>query len=287
MKLSDWLKMRVGLFQHPQFYTNPIAAIRRRLLWKFYGQHQFTLKFMTEYGFQVIAQPQDIGVGSLFYRGQYEWAELQLWRRLLNRPNLTILDVGANIGLYSLVTAAYCRQQSLIGATIFGFEPNPLEFAKFQQNVDLNGYSEIQAFNIAVSGQEGVSQMAIPPNGLGVFGHLLSPHEKVSSQDTITEVKTVNLDNWCKSRDITQIDLMKLDVEGYELEVLKGAENLLSQQSIGVLFMEIGHGLWRESLSLLQDHRYSINLIRRDGSIQPFDDEFLTGWDNIIAQPIC
>lgn len=285
MKFSDWVRMRVGLLRHPQFHKNPAVAIGRRLMWKLYAQHQPLLKFRTEYGFELEGQPQDIGVGSLFYRGQYEWGELQLWRQLLERKNLVIFDVGANVGLYSLLSAAHCREQGLVGAQIFGFEPNPVECAKFQRNVDLNGYSEIKILPLAISDREGVCRMAIPPAGLGVFGHLLANNDSIASRDEVREVKTIDLDNWCKLHGIEQVDLMKLDVEGHELDVLHGAESLLARQAIHILLMEVGHGRWRESLDKLHHYDYSIHLIERDGSLRPFEEEKLTGWSNIIAKP--
>ncbi|MDJ1175387.1 hypothetical protein [Roseofilum capinflatum] len=97
MKINDeWLNMRIGLLKHPQFYRNPIMALWRRLVWKLYAERQPLLRFETEYGFEIEAQPQDISVGSLFYRGQYEWAELKWWKKLLDRDDMAILDVGAN-----------------------------------------------------------------------------------------------------------------------------------------------------------------------------------------------
>lgn len=283
MKLSNWFKMRKALLMHPQFYSNPVAAMWRRLLWKLHAQHQPLLKFQTEYGFELEGQPQDIGVGSLFYRGQYEWGELKLWRRLLTGSNLVVLDVGANLGLYSLVTAAHCRDHNLVGARIFGFEPNPKECTKFKRNVDLNDYSEINVVQLALSNRAGVCSMAIPANGFGVFGHLLSSNDRIYSEDEVKEVETIDLDSWCKIHGIEQIDLMKLDVEGHELDVLRGAENLLARQAISILLMEIGHGQWRECMDLLRSHGYSIDLICRDGSLQSFEEGKLKGWDNVIA----
>lgn len=284
MNINDWLKMRMGLLKHPQFYRNPVMAIWRRALWRLNAQHQPLLKFTTEYGFDVEAKPQDIGVGSLFYRGRYEWGELELWRQLLDRENMVILDIGANFGLYSLFTAAYCHEKGLDGVKIFGFEPNPNECDKFQRNVDINRYSQIQVAQLAISDSTGVCPMAIPSIGMGVFGHLLTEKSTVNSLDEIMEVKTADLDSWCKMYGIEQVDIVKIDVEGHELAVLQGAENLLNCQAIGCILMEVGQGQWREAIEKLRVCGYSIDFVSDDGSLKPLKEEDIGGWNYVLAQ---
>lgn len=284
MLFSDWLRMRWGLLTHPQFYRNPLAAIGRRLIWKLYAQRQANLKFLTEYGFFIESEPQHMGIGSLFYRGQYEWAELKLWCQFLDRSNLTIVDIGANFGLYSLATSAYCRKQGLTGVKIYGFEPNVYEYAKFKRNIEINHYSEIQALPLAVSDRAGVCQLAIPPVGLGMLSYLLTDQSPQTEASQVIEVETVSLDLWCEQQGIQQIDLLKLDVEGFELSVLKGAEKLLSTQAIQVLLMEVGHGQWQKTVEQLRHYGYCIELICRDGSLIPLEDANITGWSNVLAR---
>ncbi|MEI6722202.1 MAG: hypothetical protein WCO67_15670, partial [Betaproteobacteria bacterium] len=125
MKFSAWVRMRLVLLAHPQFYRRPLSAIARRLLWKAVWSRRESVLFRTQYGFEVEGSPADIGIGSLFYRGQYEWGELELWQRLLGRPGLTVVDIGANIGLYSLLAAETFRARGYGDGCIFGFEPNP------------------------------------------------------------------------------------------------------------------------------------------------------------------
>ncbi|MCD8485199.1 MAG: FkbM family methyltransferase [Desertifilum sp.] len=281
---SEWLKMRWGLLTHPQFYRNPLAAFWRRLIWKGYAQHQSRLNFLTEYGFLIEANPQDMGIGSLFYRGQYEWAELQLWRTFLVQPNLTVIDIGANVGLYSLTTAAHCRQHGLSNVKIYGFEPNPYEYSKFQQNIAINDYQEIQVLPFAMSDRAGVCQMSIPPTGMGMLSRLLTDELPQANASQTLDVKTITLDEWCNQQGIQKIDLLKLDVEGHELNVLLGSQNLLETQAIQVLFMEVGHGQWQKTIDLLEDYGYRIERVCRNGSLIPFNRADITGWSNVIAR---
>ncbi|MBP0012722.1 MAG: FkbM family methyltransferase [Roseofilum sp. SBFL] len=280
----EWISMRIGLLKHPQFYRNPIMAFWRRLVWKLYAERQPLLRFETEYGFEIEAQPQDISVGSLFYRGQYEWAELKWWKKLLDRDNMVILDVGANMGLYSLLSAAYSRQNQWSGVRIFGFEPNPIEYSKLKRNIEINGYSEISVFPLAISDNKNIASLVIPPIGQGMFSHLINKKLPDENSGNIVEVQTKDLDTWCSHNAIESIHLLKIDVEGHELSVLKGAENFLSNQLIHNIFMEVGHGQWREAVSALNHFGYSINLINKQGQLEPFDEDRVEGWSNILAQ---
>ena len=286
MKFSNRMAMRLNLLKHPQFLKNPVGATGKRLLWQLYAKHQSLLQFTTEYGFKFEGQPQDIGVGSLFYQGQYEWGELQIWQQLLDRPHMTVLDIGANFGLYSLMTAAYSRYKKLNDVKIFSFEPNSVEYSKFERNIALNDYSEIKIFPLALSNKATTCPMVIPANGMGVFGHLLEDPSNTREQDTVENVETIDLDSWCDRNGIEEIDLIKIDVEGHELKVLEGAKGLLANRAIKNLLMEIGHGEWKAAIALLQQYGYFIELIGHDGKLNPFQENHLTGWDNILARPI-
>lgn len=275
--------MRTGLLIHPQFYGHPISAILRRLMWKLVYSRQRRVRFRTEFGFEVEGGPGDIGMGSLFYRGQYEWAELQLWQKLLDRPALTVVDIGANIGIYSLLAAETARNRGLRDIRIFGFEPNPGECAKFRSNVELNGYLTVEVEQVAVSDRNGSCRMAVPPPGLGVFGHLLSAEDARNPNDLEVEVATVDLDGWCDRRGIRHIDLLKLDVEGHELQVLEGAASLLSRHAISTVLMEVGHGEWRRCVEVLGSGGYAVRAIGARGAMETFDPERVGEWCNILA----
>lgn len=283
MNFRSWLDMRLGLLTHPQFYRNPIGAIARRLLWKSIWSRRKLIRFRTQYGFIVEGSPLDIGMGSLFYRGRYEWGELVLWRSLMDKTTLTVFDIGANIGIYSLVAAELCRKRGVVGVRIFGFEPNPVECAKFRRNVTINNYHTVQVEQLAVSDTAGSCRMALPPSGLGVFGHLLKAGDPRSTRDQEVDVRTVDLDSWCANLGLQQIDLMKLDVEGHELQVLAGAGRLLARHAIGALLMEVGHGEWRRCIDMLKTRGYSVHAIGPRGGLEAFDEERVGGWCNVLA----
>jgi len=150
-----------------------------------------------------------------FLEGEYEpeaFNHLAGWMERKGKDRLTILDIGANVGLYSLGLA---QRMDAIGkkVTIYAFEPVGSTFEILQRNCSLNSF-DIHPFRLAMSDKDGAMLMT---NDGGTGNHL------VKKRRTATErVKTARIDTFVKSQGIETIDAIKCDVEGAELFVLKG-----------------------------------------------------------------
>lgn len=144
-----------------------------------------------------------------------EQQDLELVRQLL-KPGQLFVDCGANIGIWTLVAA------SLVGAEgkIYAFEPNPLTFKKLNRNISLNEFGHnIQVFASAVGKDEGNLSLTVNQY------HNLSQITYSSDREAIT-VPVMKLDALLNEQKVNGI---KVDVEGFELEVLQGAESILKQ----------------------------------------------------------
>jgi FkbM family methyltransferase len=135
------------------------------------------------------------------------------------------LDVGANIGLYSLGLSALVPQ-----GKVYAFEPSPSTFAHLQSNLEVNGASNVSAYNLAASDSTGtVLFHDFSYFSAGAFssdvGSLLSS-ESYGSQ--AYEAATVTLDEFVADQQLDRVDFVKVDVEGAELLVLAGAEKTLA-----------------------------------------------------------
>ena len=125
-----------------------------------------------------------------------------------------VVDVGANIGLYTLWQA-----QNAQGGKILAFEPNPRAYSRLRKNVRANGLEDVETRNLALFSREcrlALSQQV--PTGtseLRKFGESRVP------------VKASTLDLELKKSALDHIDILKIDVEGSELDVLLGAESSL------------------------------------------------------------
>jgi FkbM family methyltransferase len=144
-----------------------------------------------------------------------------------------IFDVGANAGIYSL--AALAAQPA---AVVHAFEPTPEIAGRLRTTANLNGLTTLHVHEVAVLDDD-VSAV------LKRFRGELGNNEGMNfvSRDIETteaeRIQAVSLDRFCQDRSIHDIDLLKIDVQGHELSVLKGAERLIATGRLKTIFMEL------------------------------------------------
>lgn len=207
------------------------------------------------------------------YANPVDWNEMLAWKRALG-PGSLFVDVGANVGLYTIWSIE-------AGAEVIALEPSRVARERLVSNLKLNDYNP-EVVPAAVGETEGTLRLTTE---LDNQNHLLlsTDSEEVESE----EVPVLTLDGLVGER---TVDGLKVDVEGAELLVMKGAQRLLSEQRIKLIQLE-----WNESsMDLLkQDRRpiaellssYSYALFRPDeeGHLVPLSD-FGFGAD-VFAKP--
>lgn len=147
----------------------------------------------------------------------------------------TVLDVGANIGLTVLQMAQKTQSK------IYGFEPDQENFDQCKKNISLNNRSNVTVENIGLGNKKGEYFLAKSDfNNSGK--HKIKPKKEASYGQ---KVKIETIDNWIKQKQLRKIDLIKIDVEGFELQVLKGAEKTIDQFH-PKLFVELDNKLLKE-----------------------------------------
>lgn len=151
--------------------------------------------------------------------------DLDLQRLTASDPLRTIFDVGGNFGQTALHLAAAFPK-----AHVYSFEPVPSSFQRLQKSAA--HYPAISPFNLAIGDQAGVLPIHVTPNA---ETNTFLAH--AGSTDSL-DVPMETLDDFTAAHHIETIDLLKIDVEGYELMVLKGAETLLSRQAVRYLYAE-------------------------------------------------
>jgi len=173
-----------------------------------------------------------------------------------------ILDIGANLGAYAVPLA---QKIAPIGGVIHCFEPQRIIFYQLCGNIFLNRLDNIHAFNCAVG--SATDQIDIPnfdykgAENIGAFSLRSSDlrHSSLSSLSGSNKVDMITLDEL----DLPQMPcLIKIDVEGFELEVVKGARNLLAKSSYPPILLEAWSDEWfaeqrKALLDMLQELGYS------------------------------
>lgn len=158
------------------------------------------------------------------YLGTYEPEQTGLFERHV-RPGDTVLDVGAHVGYYTVLSAVLAGPSG----AVWSFEPNPTNAGFLRRHVEINGLAQVRVEQAAVSDAEGTARFDFG-TGSGT-GHL--------SSDGAIEVRTLRLDDVCAAHGVVP-KAIKIDVEGAEAAVLEGGAKTI-ESARPVIFLST-HG---------------------------------------------
>lgn len=197
--------------------------------------------------------------GSYIVEQNYEKFMLQLVEE-----NSVIFDVGANIGYYTV------QFSEISDGEIYAFEPMDYQYRTLQKNLELNSLTNIHPVKKIVSNTNGSEKIYFS----GMENTAAS--SLVNKTDQYEEIQCITLDDFCKDNEIEAIDLIKIDVEGYELKALKGLQSMLKNQKISHLFIEIvekhlnsAGTSAKEVCSYLESHNYTAFSVK-SGELKPY-----------------
>ena len=182
----------------------------------------------TLYGFRLWIDPAtDKGIErSLYYTGTYERGTLEFIGKLLSEGDWFV-DAGANIGLMS-VFAAKCVGKS---GKVYAFEPNPATYDILKSNIHVNNLENVQLMPIALGAGPGKAILYDRWESNRGSASLIKPAKVTTS----AEIEIMILDDCLP---IGKIRLAKFDIEGFELEALKGFERTLCRPDAPILIIE-------------------------------------------------
>lgn len=225
-------------------------------------------------GSRMLVDIRDYAHRHLFLHGVYEDDLTALFRRLAT-PGWTVLDVGANVGYFSLLAADLGGGDSRVVA----FEPQERVAAMLRRTLELNMAGRVELIESACGDRDGTVGLSLSPDPRNTG---LATVRSSGSLAVTSEVPIIRLDRFCATYDLTP-DLMKIDVEGTEEAVLRGAERLIARGIPRSVICEV----WPESrkavIAYMAVHGYSAFGINADGSLTSARNMAST-WSNLIFQ---
>ncbi|MGE3800033.1 MAG: FkbM family methyltransferase [Candidatus Kapaibacterium sp.] len=192
-----------------------------------------TLQVPTRHGIKVeITLPEDAGWEMLYYRRTFETGTTEAFAQLLRHDDVFI-DIGANIGWYSLIASKLSPN-----GIIHAFEPVPFIFNKMKRNWELNGFQNEIHFNNLALGEDENGEITIY-----TFEGLYHGHSSLSTLNRddykASTVPMTTLDHYIAEHQVDRVDLIKMDTEGAELQVLHGATALLESDAPPIWVIEL------------------------------------------------
>lgn len=231
------------------------------------------IKRIEDHQFSIVLNIHDRAIGlPILLKSSYEENVVQVFLQHL-KPDTHFLDIGANIGYYSLLAASHCPQ-----GKVFSFEPDETNFRYLKTSIAYNGFDAIiQAYPLAVSDQD--ESIIIYDAGSSInSGAIVTAKDKESlspyvgtANPAFKTIAAVTLDSFLES---TRIDVVKLDIEGHEPFALQGMKQLL-QQNQPIIFTEfapvslnhIGKTSPETFLQFFVDLGYQISAIDGEGNL--------------------
>ena len=185
-------------------------------------------------GVKIVLNPRDPVVSGALFLRVYEREELRLVRSLL-RPGMVALDVGANLGFYTALLGQATGPQG----RVIALEPDPENFSFLQRTVAANQFKNVELIQAAAGREPGHLTLYSSSDNRGdnrMYANELA--------DRSEEVEVVRLDDLLEQRGVMELDFLKIDVQGYEGQVLAGLERTLRRSRRLVALVEFWpHGL--------------------------------------------
>jgi FkbM family methyltransferase len=215
------------------------------------------------------AQADDPIVSALYYKWPYhEIKDLKVFKKLAENSK-TIFDIGANTGLYSIVSSL-----SNPKAEIFAFEPYQANVERLRSNLELNKAANVNIIPAALGDEEKEITLSVPSDksvsdtSSAVPGFSVSTYGGHKKWTTISVPQTT-IDRFAALKGLENIDLVKIDVEGYEIPVLKGGLESIRRCRPIILCEILGENIKQSFFSEFSTtHNYYRYLVLNEGLVK-------------------
>lgn len=219
---TNMISIIANIFNHPLNRGRRLKAIGRFFLWQIVSRlfkYPVLLPYTDRSSY--LCWNGLAGVTGNWYNGLMEMEEMSFLVHFL-RPDDCFYDVGANVGAYSILASQHGRCE------VHSFEPHPQTFDSLARNIAIQKYSgNVHLHNTAIGNSDGVIR-------------LTADHDTVNhvAEGDVKGSLLVKISSLCRMA-LNPPTLMKVDVEGFELQVLQGAERLLENRKLKAVIVEV------------------------------------------------
>lgn len=229
-KGTDWLVRKL----HPPGNANPIRSI-------------------VDYddGLVINVDTQSFLERYIFFYGAFRPEISKLLNRML-RPGHVAFDIGANIGMHSVIMA------NRVGPSgkVVSFEPDPHPFARLKRNLALNGLDFVDCRQAALSARTEKRTFFLHDETIGNFANASFYVDNIGRQTSSIEVDVFALDDFIAQNPVPRLDVIKLLAQGEEWNVLQGARNTIATFRPKVFFLYEPSYWHRQNLNLMDAVRF-------------------------------
>lgn len=210
------------IVSHPLNRDMPLSALGRFAAWQIVSRLRTEIEFEWIEGARLIVSRGMTGATGNIYCGLHEFVEMSFLIHLL-RPDDLFLDVGANIGSYTILAAKICRARAI------AFEPDPDAARALRRNIAINHLNALACVReVAVGEADGQISFTV---GLDTMNRVARPDDEATQVVSIRRLDDIP--------EVAAPTLIKLDVEGFEEQVIFGASGVLSSPSLLAIQSEL------------------------------------------------
>lgn len=275
---KDIFEYSIGMHFH-NFILKYIKGVNTKVIGKIKSNY-----FIIFNDIKFIARDPRIYYNLIRY-GDYEPTSSFIFNSLVKK-DMTVLDIGGNIGYFSLIASKLVGSQG----KVYVFEPDPINFMYLRKNIEINKIENIILVNKCVSNEEGILTLYHHPK----YHSCHSIYKNISKKaKAAVKVKAITLNKMFENDD-SEISFIKMDIEGAEVSALMGMDYLLKKNKVKYLLTEFNLRILkslgknpRELITLLDDYfnKYFLMLDDKNLHLKYFNDkEVLINYLNSLTQ---
>ena len=182
-------------------------------------------------GGQVLAPLDDLMGRAAYYAGEHDRKITWICRNLIHHGD-TVLDIGANIGMNTVHMASLVGS----GGVVHAFEPNPRLVGLLRRAIDRNSLAQVKLHEFGLGPAESTLELRVPGTNTGEGSFVRNR----DTEDCLSvKVRVRTLDDVAREQDIRRVTLLKIDVEGFEASVFRGALQFLERVRPEAILFEV------------------------------------------------